>query len=266
MTSVFSLRVDIDTKKGLASGVPKIRDLAKKYSLSLSFYVPVGGESNLFEIIKHRGGNFSGNHIEKLTLMEKLQSVLFPTNFAVENQELLKQIEREGHEIGVHGFKHRRWTRSLESLDLQQEFSLMNEKFRDIMGFTPNTFAAPGFRTNNKVLRALDNHGFHVASDLEGERPFRPEIDGKCKHTQVPITLRKGTQPIIENLRLSGKSDEHILNHIQSHIEEREFSSMYIHPSYEALHEYSLLEELFVFLSNSDVETTTIEQAASYFD
>ena len=76
----FTLRVDLESDKGIQFGVPKLLNLLKKYNLKASFYIPMGGESNIFELLSNRIKIKSAGerNIKIFSLFEKLRMVLFP--------------------------------------------------------------------------------------------------------------------------------------------------------------------------------------------
>lgn len=257
---MFALRVDIDTRKGMIEGVPALLELLDTYDIPASFYVPVGGESTLLDVLKYREtvGDFDQDHIEKLTFAEKLRTVLHPQDFAMVSQDVLQRAAADDHEVGIHGLRHRRWTRGLERLDLDAEFRAMKERYRAVMGEDAESFAAPGFRTSERVLAALDRHGFAVASDLDGDQPFHPTAgDRICDHVQVPVTVREGNMPPIEAWRLDGADDAAIIDRFRTVLDEGGLCSTYIHPAYEAMEELELLEQLFQLVEDSGVERKT---------
>lgn len=262
--TVFCLRVDIDTGKGLKKGVPPLLTLLDKYNIPGSFYIPTGGESNILDILRYRGGpSFNQPHKEKLTFREKLRTVLTPKNFAKENSSILRNVIKN-HELGVHGHKHRHWTRGLEELDVEKELRKMIDTYKSLFGDAPDTFASPGFRTDERVLQALDKHGFKAASDLPGQKPFHPEIDGnKARHVQVPITVREGSMPPIEAWRVKGLDDETIIERFTKEIEEKPLVSTYIHPSYEATKEQRILEKLLSLVEEKGCDAKTIGSLAA---
>jgi len=53
---VFSLRIDIESKNGIKNGIPALLKLLRKHNLKASFYLTMGGESNLFELLRYRKG------------------------------------------------------------------------------------------------------------------------------------------------------------------------------------------------------------------
>lgn len=260
---MFAIRIDIDTRKGLIHGVPQLLDLCERYDITASFYVPMGGEATLLDVVRYRGGpSFDQEHIEKLTFREKLRTVVQPRNFAKEHATILEEIAQSRHELGVHGYKHRHWTRGLDELDIGTEIERMQTTYKDIIGTKPDTFAAPGFRTNEDVLRELDAHGIVAGSDLDGRKPFHPSIDGEvCDHVQVPITLKQNRMPPIEAWRLEGREDEQIIDRLIE-AAQQDFAATYLHPAYEALQERDLLEQWFNRLNEHGIETATIRTIA----
>lgn len=264
---MFALRVDIDTRKCLRKGVPILLDLLKKYKIKASFYIPVGGESTILELLRHRKNEPPRETIPKLTKLELLRMIIAPKNFAEENKHILKRILREGHELGVHGWKHREWSCSLDKIDVDDRFSKMVKKYESLLGRKPRSFAAPDFKTNERVLQALDEFNFIVASDLEGDEPFHPKM-GKItlKHVQVPITIKgENNLPIIEYLALKRRSDEEIVNTVIKEIERRKLATFYIHPSFEVLQKLDVLENILRYVHENDIKTETFLEIAREF-
>ncbi len=240
MAELLSLRIDIDSRKGLVEGVPKILDILKKNKQKASFYIPMGGESNIIELLKYRGGGY-GKGIAKHSLFEKLRMVLFPHNFAKVNKDILKRIIDEGHELGVHGWKHRPWTRGLDKIDINNHLKKSVKMYKNLFGASPNSFAAPGFNTNKDYLKALDNNGFKIASDLDGKEPFHPK---NCSHVQVPITIRNGINPLIESLMIDNINDSQALEILTKEIKDKDLATIYIHAEYECIENKDLLENM----------------------
>ena len=117
----FTLRVDVESSKGIKEGLPKLLDLLKKHKIKASFYLSMGGESNMIDIIKYRGKmNYSAERSIKVwSLFDKIRMVLLPRDFVKENINILRRILEEGHELGVHGWKHREWTRGLGKINVE---------------------------------------------------------------------------------------------------------------------------------------------------
>lgn len=262
---IFALRIDLDTRKCIRDGLPKLLELLKELDVKASFYVPIGGESNFFEIIENRGGVYEKG-ISKLSFFEKVLTVLMPQDFLKKYKKLLMRIIDDGHELGVHGWKHREWTHSLEKLDLNCVFSKIVSGYEKLTSKRPASFAAPGLNTNANVLKALDRFGFLVASDLPGEKPFRPIADGvKFKHVQVPVNIRKGSLPIIEYYTLQGLSDKDIVKAVCRDISGKNYAVMYGHGTLEGSQKINVLRDILKYVKKQKYNIMTIENIAKYY-
>ena len=256
---VFSLRIDLESNKGIREGVPKILALLKKYNIKASFYLAMGGESNLFELLRYRKKLPGKRGVSVFSKLEMFRMIFFPMDFVVKNQKVLQKILMEGHELGIHGWKHREWTRGLEKIDVRKAVRKAVRRYINIFNMRPNSFCAPAFRTNNEVIKILSKEGIYVISDIEGISPK------KIKNLiNVPITLKgKDNTPIIEFCIGEGLSDKEIFEKIVSEIEKKNYSSMYIHGLFECREKIELLEKLFKWLNENKIETKKIIEVAN---
>nr|MDA3781162.1 hypothetical protein [Bacteroidales bacterium] len=55
MEKELIIRIDLESQKGISEGLPKLLKLFKKHKVKGSFYLTMGGESNIFEFLKNRG-------------------------------------------------------------------------------------------------------------------------------------------------------------------------------------------------------------------
>jgi len=242
----FTLRVDLESDKGIQFGVPKLLNLLKKYNLKASFYIPMGGESNIFELLSNRIKIKSAGerNIKIFSLFEKLRMVFFPKDFVKSNLIILKKILEEGHELGIHGWKHREWTRGLEKIDVEKRILMAKIKYIKLFNKKPISFASPGFNINNKVIKSLEKLNFLFISDFQGKNITKIE-----NLTNFPITITgENKTPIIEYLVGKRKKDVEILEYIQKESKKQEIFSFYIHGLFEARFKLNLLEEIFKFV------------------
>ncbi|MFH1325749.1 MAG: polysaccharide deacetylase family protein [archaeon] len=256
MKKSFTLRVDLESDKGIKEGVPKLLDLLKKYGIKASFYLSMGGESDILEILKHRGKlKTSGERSVKIwSIKEKVRMVLFPKDFVKRNIGILKRILEEGHELGVHGWKHREWTRGLKKIGIENTIRKSIKKYEKFFGNKPISFASPGFNTNKDVMEALEKNNIKFVSDFQGDKP---EKHGKIKN--IPITiLGKEKMPVIEYLVSLGKNDGEILEIIKEEITKRELASFYIHGMFEPRFKRDVLEEIFRFVKRKKIKDKRI--------
>jgi len=252
----FALRVDIESSKGIREGIPKLLDLLKMHGIKASFYLVMGGESNIFELLKYRKKLPGERKIKVYSRLEMIRMLLFPNDFVSKNKSILQRILDEGHELGIHGWKHRAWIRGLDKINPHEHIKKAKEKYQKIFKQDPRSFSAPGFAVDDRVIKSLDKEGFIVISDLPGEKPFKMT---NTNILNVPITvLGKNNTPIIEYLVSLGKKDKEILEIIKLKISEKDLFSFYIHDLFEARFKLDLLEDLFKFIKNKQIKNKRI--------
>ncbi len=243
MKKTFTLRVDLESDKGIKEGLPRILDLLKKHNLRASFYLVMGGESNIIEILRNRGKITSAGErrIKLWRLTDKIRMILFPRDFARGNVGILKRVLDEGHELGIHGWKHREWTRNLENINVEEVLKKSIKKYQKIFGKFPISFASPGFNTSEKVLMILEKNDIKYISDFEGNIP---EKYGKL--VNIPITIKgKNNTPFIEYWVGKGKNDKEIEKMFIEESKDKKIVSMYIHGMFEGRFKIELLDRIF---------------------
>lgn len=263
---MFGFRIDIDSRYGLLHGVPRLLEVLRRQDIAASFFIPMGGESSVAELLRYRGGERGAMGGVKLPKAELARMVLFPKNFAEENVELLRQILSEGHTLGVHGWKHRAWTRALERIDVGKHVLLATEKYEELFGKKPLSFAAPAFKSSRKVLDALEGNGYRVAGDLDGNDAFFPIVDGrKYSCCQVPVTLKQeNTDPLIESFSLQGASDDAVAQKICGLVDGKEMqgslATLYCHDFFEGVHKPHVVESVLAHVKKEGYAHNTMEE------
>ncbi|MBI3623770.1 polysaccharide deacetylase family protein [Candidatus Pacearchaeota archaeon] len=251
MTKTFTLRVDLESEKGIKLGLPRLLDLLKRYNIKASFYLVMGGESNIIEILKYRNKLKSSGErsIKVWSIKDKIRMTLFPKDFVKNNIHILRRVIADGHELGIHGWKHREWTRGLDKINTRERIIMAKKKYFYFFGKKPVSFCSPGFNTNEKVLRVLDDEGIKFISDFQDKK-----VKEYFKIKNVPITiLGEERTPIIEFLVGKGKSDEEILSIIKEMMQKEEICSFYMHDLFEARFKLPLLEEIFKYVKKNKI-------------
>ncbi len=262
---MFALRVDIDSRYGLLHGVPNLLDALRKHDARASFYIPMGGESTPMELLQYRGGQRGAMGGVKLPKAELLRMTLLPRNFAQENAAMLSDLMAQDHTLGVHGYKHRAWTRALDRIDVQRHVLLATAKYTELFGRRPASFASPAFNANESVLKALDSNGYAVASDLDGRAAFRPVVNGTAYGcVQVPITLKMpNTDPLIEAFSLQGLSDDAVAERVCGMIDgieaEGGLATLYCHDFFEGVHKPHIISAILAHVKKQGYEESTLE-------
>ncbi len=209
----LGLKVDVCTRAGLESGVPALLRLFDDLRIRASFFI-TGGPDHSGRAIRRvfRRGFLTKMLRTKAVGTYGWRTVLYGTllpgpQTARAFPDLLRTLQRSGHEIGMHGYDHVYWQdrlRSLTALEVRSELDRACAVFGDILGAAPRAFGAPGWQCTATSFAAEDAIGLAYHSDTRGYAPFVPEIDGQRFRTiDIPTTLltldetygRLGTEP-----------------------------------------------------------------------
>jgi peptidoglycan/xylan/chitin deacetylase (PgdA/CDA1 family) len=197
---VIALKVDVDTFWGMRKGVPRLLDLFKKHRVSASLFVPMGRDHTGWTVkrVFTRRGFLSkasrSGALKTYGLKTLLYGLLLPgPEIAKNHATLLKEVIKQGHELGIHGLDHVFWHDHIKNLDREKTEKILREAvetYRGILGVEPLSFAAPGWMINQHALRFFQRAGFRYSSDVRGKTPFLPVMAGSSfELVQVPTTL-----------------------------------------------------------------------------
>lgn len=246
MKKEFVIRIDLESQKGIRDGLPRLLKLFKKHNVKGSFYLTMGGESNIFEILKNRGKlkTAGTRNIKLWSFKDKLRMVLMPSDFVSKNKKTLKRILEEDHELGLHGWKHREWTRNLDKVNVKKRLNQMIYRYKRYFGTYPTSWTSPGFNINKSVLLELKNKEITHISDFDKRKDI-----GGIKN--IPITIcGKNRMPFIEYWVGEGKTDEEIFEIFKRELRGKNFVSFYLHGMFEGRFKIDLLEKMIIYLSN----------------
>ena len=212
----FVLKVDVDTFRGMAEGLPRMLDLFRVRRVRASVFVAMGPDHSGRAVrrILTKPGFLRKMLRTRAVSLYGPRTVLYGTllpgpRIAAGNADIFRRIEAEGHEAGVHGWDHVRWQDGLPKFDeetIARELSRAFETFEEITGRPPRATAAPGWIANERSFAVQDRLGLLYSSDVRGEFPFRPRVGERVFRTpQVPTTL-----PTLDEL--IGGMDEACIN------------------------------------------------------
>lgn len=202
----ISLKIDVDTYRGIKEGTPVLLDILSQYNIKATFFLSFGPDNagkaiwNIFKskhflakMVRTRAPNLYG--IKTMFYGTFLPSPMIASAFP----QIVKSIINDGHEIGVHAWDHRLWQDNLDNLSeeiIRKEFEKSFNSFREILGNLPKSTAAPAWKCNQLNLRIQDSLNLDYSSDTRYGSPFYPRIDGEVFNTlQIPTN-----QPCIEEL------------------------------------------------------------------
>jgi len=197
--ATVGLRVDVDTRRGLDEGVPRLLELFRRLGVRASFFVTMGPDHSGRAIRRALRPSFLAkmwrtNPFKLYGLRTLLSGTLVPARLVGAGAPaILRQIADEGHEVAPHGWDHVGWQDRIHRLDhvaIRADLDLAARSFLAAVGVAPSASAAPGWRTSPLALTVQDGRGFRYASDTRGDTPFRPSVgDGALETIQLPTTM-----------------------------------------------------------------------------
>lgn len=197
--ATVALRVDVDTRRGLEDGVPRLLDLFRRTGTRASFFVAMGPDRSGLAIGRALRPSFllkmwRTNPLRLYGARTLLSGTLLPSRLVGAGMPaLLRQIVEEGHELAPHGWDHVGWQDRVHrwlAARVRAELHLAVEAFEAIVGVRPHASAAPGWRTSPAALLIQEELGLRYASDVRGTTPFRPVVgEGALKTLQMPTTM-----------------------------------------------------------------------------
>jgi undecaprenyl phosphate-alpha-L-ara4FN deformylase len=195
-----ALKIDIDTHQGLAEGVPRLWRMLEREGVAASFYCAMGPDNSgqaLVRVFRNRGfltKMFRTKAVRMYGMRTVLSGTILPARpIALAYPAILRDLKRAGFEVGVHGYDHVRWQDRIDAIGeagIRAEIGDAFEVYRAILGERPRAFAAPGWRTNDAALIALDGEALDYRSDTRGLAPYRCHVAGRVLDTpEIPTTL-----------------------------------------------------------------------------
>ncbi|MBI1735053.1 MAG: 4-deoxy-4-formamido-L-arabinose-phosphoundecaprenol deformylase [Candidatus Rokubacteria bacterium] len=197
--ATVALRIDVDTRRGLDEGVPRLLDVFRRRHLHASFFVTMGPDRSGLALRRALRPGFLAKMWRTRAwrlygIRTILSGTLLPARMVgASAPALLRQIADEGHEVAPHGFDHVEWQDRVDVRGIawaRADLARAAQCFADIFGRAPEATAAPGWRITPEVLRVQDELRFRYASDVRGRVPFRPAVGaGALATVQVPTTM-----------------------------------------------------------------------------
>lgn len=197
--TTVALRVDVDTRRGLEEGVPRLLDLFHRTGTRASFFVAMGPDRSGLAIRRALRPSFLAkmwrtNPLRLYGVRTLLSGTLLPPRpVGAGVPALLRRIADEGHEVAPHGWDHVRWqdrVHRLPAAAIRAELTRAAQAFEAVFGIRPHASAAPGWRISTEALEIQEELGLRYASDVRGTTPFRPAVEGGALKTiQVPTTM-----------------------------------------------------------------------------
>jgi len=234
----LSLKVDVCTHDGMRDGVPRLLDLLARHGVRASFFLSFGPDCSGRAILNVFKRGFLTKMLKSgapslYGFRTMVSGTLLPSRMiASRYPDMVRRIDAEGHEVGVHAWNHRRWQDRLGRLDaagIREEFDRAFASYETILGRPPRAYGAAAWLVTAGSLLVLDEYGLDYASDLRGGPPCRLRDGGHSFATpQVPTT-----GPCIEELLVRGLSEEEMATALLTDAAGPDLSVMAVHAEVE---------------------------------
>jgi undecaprenyl phosphate-alpha-L-ara4FN deformylase len=195
----LALRVDVDTRRGLSEGVPRLLALFRRLDVAASFFVTMGPDRSGLAIRRAWRPSFLMKMLRTNPFrLYGMRTLLSGTLLAAQPvgagaPDLLRDIAAAGHEVAPHGWDHVRWQDRIDRLstdELRDDVTSAARAFERALGTPPSASAAPGWRTSEAALLVQEELGLRYASDARGRVAIRPRVaGGALKTVQIPTTM-----------------------------------------------------------------------------
>jgi peptidoglycan/xylan/chitin deacetylase (PgdA/CDA1 family) len=196
----IGLKVDVDTLRGTREGVPRLMALFKNLGVDATFYFSVGPDHTGRAMRRVFRKGFAQkvartSVLKHYGLKTLMYGVLLPgPDIGRQAGGIMRRVNDEGFEVGLHTFDHVRWQDYVASASdawTRIEFERGMNAFKNIFGFYPTSHAAAGWQINAHALQLEREFGLSYASDTRGRTPFWPLLAGgeRSSCPQLPTTL-----------------------------------------------------------------------------
>jgi peptidoglycan/xylan/chitin deacetylase (PgdA/CDA1 family) len=196
---LLAIKIDVDTARGTAEGVPALVELFRQLGLRATFLFALGPDNTGRAIKRVFRPGFLGkvgrtNVVGRYGLRTLGNGVLWPgPRIDKRHGDVMRAAEAAGHECGIHCWDHIRWQDGLATMspaEVEAELGKARASFERVFGRPARTAGAAGWQADANSLAAYDKAGFDYASDARGPRPFLPRWGGRVFRTlQMPTTL-----------------------------------------------------------------------------
>lgn len=193
------LRIDVDTYRGTKLGVPNLCRLLEKYSIKATFFFSVGPDNMgrhlwrllrpafLKKMLRTKAANLYGWDI-------LLRGTFWPGPVIGKKLgSIIRDASDAGHEVGLHAWDHHAWQAHIDTMGSESIYDSISRGvtlLSEILGYTPECSAVPGWKCNALVLKEKSKFSFRYNSDCRGGSIFLPVASGtEFAQPQIPVTL-----------------------------------------------------------------------------
>src|SRR3990172_1477473 len=142
--TVLAIKVDVDTFRGLQTGVPNLLAIFRRCAVRASFYFSLGPDNSgkaVRRVFTRKG--FLGKMLRtRAVSMYGFKTILYGTLLpapvmAEKLPHVIRAVRDAGHEVGIHAWDHVRWHDPLDAMtatELEEEYLRAARLFESILG------------------------------------------------------------------------------------------------------------------------------------
>ena len=198
-----ALKVDVDTYRGTAEGIPRLLAALKRHNARATFLFSLGPDHTGRAIKRVFRPGFFGK-VARTSVLEHygVRTLLYGTllpgpDIGRRCAPLLRAVRDAGHEVGIHTWDHVKWqdgvgtdTTHASNDWTERQMRRACERFEQVFGTPAKTHGAAGWQMNPHAIRLTQRLGFDYCSDTRGSHPFMPVVNAEVTLCpQIPGTL-----------------------------------------------------------------------------
>ncbi|HEY3757554.1 MAG TPA: polysaccharide deacetylase family protein [Opitutaceae bacterium] len=264
----LALKVDVDTDRGTAMGVPQLVEDLHDASAPASFLFSLGPDQTGRAVTRVFRPGFlkkvgRTSVVQVYGIRTLLNGTLLPApHIGRRRSDIMQAVRDAGYEVGIHCYNHYRWqdyvqTMSLE--DVRAEFGRARAEFERIFECEARTAGAAGWQSNERSRQAYDEAALLYSSDTRGRSPFFPRIGGQTFQTlEIPSTL-----PTLDELL--GRPEfpkEKIVPHLVSRLRSGELNVFTLHAEIEGMAHRDLFRKFLQAAKAAGAEFVRLDKEA----
>ncbi len=195
----IALKIDVDTDRGTAEGVPRLVSLFERLGIRATFLFSLGPDQTGRAVKRAFRRGFMGK-VRRTSVLKHygLKTLLYGTllpgpHIGRRRESIMRMVADHGFEVGVHTYNHVKWQDNVARADeawTRRELTLARDEFARIFSRPPVVHGAAGWQINEYVPTLEQQLGFQYASDGRGTEPFVPVVRGAVVNVpQLPTTL-----------------------------------------------------------------------------
>jgi peptidoglycan/xylan/chitin deacetylase (PgdA/CDA1 family) len=264
----LALKIDVDTDRGTALGVPNLLADLRAAGVPATFLFSLGPDQTGRAITRVFRPGFlkkvgRTSIVELYGVRTLLNGTLLPApHIGRRHGQVIRQVREAGFETGIHCYSHYRWqdyVHTMSPAEVQAEFDAARDEFRRILGIDAVTAGAAGWQANANSRDAYDRARLLYASDTRGTAPFFPRIGNRTFATlEIPSTL-----PTLDELMGRPEyPDDRLVPHLLSLLKPEALNVYTLHAEIEGMGRRSIFRNLLAALRGAGVAVVSLEQTA----